>query len=138
MVALRSEQARVHHVLRSHRGYIVPRRDGRLICGSTAERVGYEKRVTAEGMQKILANAAELVPALADATVLESWCGLRPDTPDHLPCIGPTDIPGLLICAGHYRNGVLLTPVTVQMMREFVSNGRSTVANAEAYSPMRF
>lgn len=138
MAALRSERVEVRHVLRSHRGYIVPRRDGRLICGSTAERVGFEKRVTAEGLQKILASAAELVPALADAAVIESWSGLRPDTPDHLPCIGPTDVPGLLVAAGHYRNGILLAPITVHMMREYFETGATTVAHAENYSPLRF
>lgn len=138
MVALRSEQTSVRYVLRSHRGYIVPRKDGRLICGSTAERVGYEKRITPEGTQKILASAAELIPALAHASVVETWCGLRPDTPDHLPCIGPTDVRGLFIATGHYRNGVLLTPITVKMMREFVLEGRATLADAETYSPLRF
>lgn len=139
MAALHSDQTLVQHVLRSQRGYIVPRKDGRLICGSTAERAGYQKRVTPEGIEKILAAARELVPALAtEASVIETWSGLRPDTPDHLPCIGPTDVPGLFMATGHYRNGILLTPVTVKMMREFVLDGRTTVEGAEKYSPLRF
>jgi glycine oxidase len=138
MAALRSSTTELRNVLRSHRGYIVPRQDGRLICGSTAERVGFEKRVTADGLQKILTSAVELVPALADASVVESWSGLRPDTPDHLPSIGPTDVPGLFIAAGHYRNGILLTPITVHMMRNYLETGVTKVAGAENYSPMRF
>ena len=138
MAALHPATPVVRYVLRSHCGYIVPREDGRLICGSTAERVGYEKRVTPEGIEKILASARELAPALADAPVVETWCGLRPDTPDHLPCIGPTDVAGLFIAAGHYRNGVLLTPITVKTVREFVLEGRTTLPEAEKYSPMRF
>lgn len=138
MAALRPEKPVVQHVLRSHRGYIVPRQDGRLICGSTAERVGYEKRVTPEGIEKILSAARELAPALQDATVIETWSGLRPDTPDHLPALGPTDIRGLWIAAGHYRNGILLTPITARTMREYVTTGRTSLADAEKYSPLRF
>jgi len=138
MVALRSAQAPLAHVLRSHRGYIVPRKDGRQICGSTAERVGYEKRVTPEGVEKILGAARELVPGLSTATVQETWCGLRPDTPDHLPILGPTGLQGLWIAAGHYRNGILLTPITVKTMREYILTGRTTLADAQKYSPLRF
>ncbi len=138
MVALRPAQAAVRHVMRSHHGYIVPRKDGRLICGSTAERVGYEKRVTPEGIARILAAACELVPALRTAALVESWSGLRPDTPDHLPCIGPTDIAGLLVAAGHYRNGVLLAPITARTLCEYILTGNTTLAHKEKYSPLRF
>jgi len=138
MLALRADQQAVQHVLRSHRGYIVPRKDGRMICGSTAERVGYEKRVTPEGIEKILSAARELAPALSNATVVETWSGLRPDTPDHLPAIGPTDVRGLWIAAGHYRNGILLTPITAKTMVEYITTGKTSLADAQKYSPLRF
>lgn len=139
IVVLRSARVRVRHVLRSHNGYIVPRADGRLVCGSTAEpEAGFEKRVTPEGQQKILTAAMELVPALADAEVAETWCGLRPDTPDHLPALGPTDVQGLYMATGHYRNGLLLAPITARLLREWVVEGRTTSFAAEPFSPMRF
>lgn len=139
MVALRPEQMSLRHVVRSHSGYIVPRADGRLVCGSTAEpEAGFEKRVTPEGQQRILAAATELVPALSRAAVVETWSGLRPDTPDHLPSLGPTDVDGLLIATGHYRNGLLLAPITARLLREWVIEGRATSFAAEPFSPMRF
>jgi len=137
--ALRAEGATVRHVLRSHNGYVVPRADGRLICGSTAEpEAGFEKRVTPEGQQKILAAAVELAPALAGAAVVESWSGLRPDTPDHLPSLGATEVAGLYMATGHYRNGVLLAPITARLLREMIVEGGAKSFAVEAYSPMRF
>ncbi len=139
MLALRSQRVTVRHVLRSHQGYVVPRADGRLICGSTAEpEAGFEKRVTPEGQQKILNAAVELVPALADAEVLEAWSGLRPDTPDHLPSLGPTDIAGLYMAAGHYRNGILLSAITARLLREWIVEGTAKSFAVEPFSPMRF
>jgi glycine oxidase len=138
MLALRCEEVRVRHVLRSSRGYIVPRSDGRLICGSTSENAGYEKRVTPEGLQQIRAAAVELVPALAGAALVETWSGLRPDTPDHLPVLGPTDVRGLYVATGHYRNGILLAPITARILREFIVDGECSAGGVEKYSPMRF
>jgi glycine oxidase len=139
MIALRSARVRVRQVLRSHHGYVVPRADGRLVCGSTAEpEAGFEKRVTPEGQQRILSAAMELMPALADATVVETWCGLRPDTPDHLPALGPTDVQGLYMATGHYRNGVLLAPITARLLCEWMVEGRAKSFAAEPFSPMRF
>ncbi len=139
MVALRSERVKVRHVLRSHHGYIVPRADGRLICGSTAEpEAGFEKRVTPEGQRKIFDAAVELVPALADAAVIETWSGLRPDTPDHLPSLGPTDVEGLYMATGHYRNGILLSAITARLLREWIVEGGAKSFAVEAFRPMRF
>lgn len=139
MVAVRSELAPLRHVLRSHSGYVVPRADGRLVCGSTAEpEAGFERGVTPEGQQRILAAAKEVVPALGRAVVVEKWSGLRPDTPDHLPSLGPTDVEGLLMATGHYRNGLLLAPITARLMREWVIEGRAVSFATEAFSPMRF
>jgi len=124
-------------VLRSGRGYLVPRRDGRIVAGSTSEEAGYEKRVTPAGIHRILDNALDLCPALAGAEILDSWSGLRPGTPDDLPILGPTDIDGLLIATGHYRNGILLSAVTAKLIHEWVAIGRTSF-DSRAFSPMRF
>ena len=129
--------AGLRRVLLSERGYLVPRRDGRIVAGSTSEEVGFERRVTPAGMRKIFDAALELCPGLAGAEVLETWSGLRPGTPDDLPILGPTDIDGLLIATGHYRNGILLAPVTAKLIREWITGARGGF-DASAYSPLRF
>lgn len=137
MMAMRLPKLQLQKVLRSERGYIVPRADGRIIGGSTLENVGFTKENTPEGLRKIFEAVVELAPALKDAEIVETWSGLRPDTPDHLPIIGPTDIPGLLIATGHYRNGILLAPVTAKLIREWIVDGKTSL-NAERFSPLRF
>ncbi len=137
MVALRPSRIELHCVLRSPRGYVVPRSDGRVIAGSTLENVGFEKRLTPAGLAQILSAALELAPGLADAEVVETWCGLRPDTPDHLPVLGPTDVEGLIIATGHYRNGILLAPVTAKLVHEWLTEQRTSLP-CEAFSPLRF
>ncbi len=95
----------IRRVLRSERGYIVPRDFGSpqmLVVGSTLEHAGYEKGVTSGGMEKIFSGVNELVPELARAEITETWSGLRPGTPDQLPILGPTDQEGLLLATGHY------------------------------------
>jgi glycine oxidase len=137
MMALKPDGASLRRVLRSERGYLVPRRDGRIVAGSTSEEAGFERRVTPEGMCKIFDAALELFPGLAGAEVLETWAGLRPGTPDDLPILGPTDIEGLLIATGHYRNGILLAPVTTKLVGEWITQGRTTI-DATPFSPLRF
>jgi glycine oxidase len=137
MLALRPRGATLRRVLRSERGYLVPRRDGRMVAGSTSEEAGFEKNVTPEGVRKIFDAALELFPGLADAELVETWSGLRPGTPDDLPILGPTDVEGLLIAAGHYRNGILLAPVTAKLTRDWIIDGQTRL-DATAFSPLRF
>ena len=137
MVSLRCDAARIERVLWAERIYIVPRNDGRILCGATVEHVGFDKTVTAGGVHANLNAAIELAPILATARVEETWAGLRPDTPDHLPILGSTDIEGLLIATGHYRSGVLLTPITARLMSELVLQKTPTV-DCEKFSPLRF
>jgi glycine oxidase len=137
MIALQSETVDLHRVIRSERGYIVPRGNGRCVTGSTIENVGLEKRVTPQGISKILNAAIEMVPSLRNAAIVETWSGLRPDTPDHLPSLGSTDIEGLLIATGHFRNGILLAPITAKLIAEWITTQSNSV-NWEAFSPMRF
>jgi glycine oxidase len=140
MAALRYCGTPIRHVLRSERGYLVPRgmeSPQTVVLGSTLENVGYETRVTSGGLEKILGTANELVPELGKAEIIETWSGLRPGTPDQLPILGPVDIEGLVMATGHYRNGILLAPITAKLVREWITEGRTSL-DWEAFSPLRF
>jgi len=137
MIALRAEGFSIERVLWSDHVYLVPRNDGRILAGATVEYVGFEKKVTLGGLQKIVTAALQLAPALADAQVAETWAGLSPDAPDHLPIIGPTDLDGLLIATGHFRSGILLAPITAQLIREWITT-QNVSQDWARFSPMRF
>jgi glycine/D-amino acid oxidase-like deaminating enzyme len=137
MVALRCDAVKLRRDLWNGHLYLVPRTDGRIIAGATIEYEGFDRHVTAAGMKKILTGAIALVPGLQKARVEETWAGLRPDTPDHLPILGLTDQEGLLIATGHFRSGILLTPITAHLIREWVTTEKVSVDWA-AFSPMRF
>jgi len=137
MMALRCNSVKLKKDLWSGHMYLVPRNDGRIIAGSTVEYEGFDRSVTVAGMKKILAGALSLVPALESARLEETWAGLRPDSPDHLPILGPTDLEGLLIATGHFRSGILLTPVTARLIREWVTTQKVSEDWAP-FSPMRF
>lgn len=137
MVALRADEVKIERVLWSEKIYLVPRNDGRILAGATVEYVGFDKTLTAGGFEKILSAAIELAPGLAGARVEETWAGLRPDSPDHLPILGPTDFDGLLIATGHFRSGILLTPITARLLSEWITQQRVSV-DWERFSPMRF
>jgi len=137
IAALRCDALKMDRVLWSERIYLVPRNDGRVLAGATVEYLGFDKQVTAGGIEKILSAAIELAPALANARIDEAWAGLRPDSPDHLPILGPTDIHGLLIATGHFRSGVLLTPVTARLVREWITL-QSVSVDWDRFSPLRF
>jgi glycine oxidase len=137
MVALRADDLKIERVLWSEKIYLVPRNDGRILAGATVEYTGFERGLTAGGLEKILAGAIELSPGLASARVEETWAGLRPDSPDHLPILGTTDLDGLLIATGHFRSGILLTPITAQLVREWVTLQRVSL-DWDRFSPLRF
>jgi glycine oxidase len=136
MVAMRGG-AELERVVWSENVYLVPRNDGRILAGATVEYIGFEKTPTAGGLAKLLSAAIEVVPGLAGASLEEHWAGLRPDTPDHLPILGPTDMDGLLIATGHFRSGSLLAPITARLLREWITLGRVSV-DWRRFSPMRF
>ena len=139
MIALRSEAEKplLRHVVRSPRGYILPRADGRLVCGSTTENAGYDKSLTPAGLRQLLSAAIELVPAAARLPLADAWAGLRPDSPDHLPILGATDIENYFVATGHYRNGILLAPITAQLAGDAIL-GRKPQISLEPFSPLRF
>jgi glycine oxidase len=137
MIALRAKDLSIERVLWSDHVYLVPRNDGKILAGATVEYVGFDKNVTLGAVQKIITAALQLAPALAEAQIVETWAGLRPDAPDHLPIIGPTDLDGLLIATGHFRSGILLAPITAQLIREWVTT-QNVSHDWTRFSPMRF
>jgi glycine oxidase len=126
------------HVIYSPRGYLVPRRDGRLLAGSTTEQAGFEKRVTAAGVQTILSAALEISTRIASLPMTDSWAGLRPRAADTLPVLGPcAEIAGVFYATGHYRNGILLAPVTGELIAAAIVD--SVLPSAlSIFSPDRF
>ncbi|MBV9272199.1 MAG: glycine oxidase ThiO [Candidatus Eremiobacteraeota bacterium] len=100
--------------------YLVPRADGRLLVGATVERMGFDTHTTARGVHALLDAALRAMPALADFGVGEIWAGLRPGTPDERPFLGATALGGYLLATGHYRNGVLLAPITARYLGEAI------------------
>ncbi len=116
--------------------YLVPRDDGRLLVGSTLEFVGYEKRVTASAVRDLLTHAIALVPALGNAEIRDTWSNFRPYTEDELPLLGATRIASLFLSTGHYRNGILLAPISAEIVRAAVLGQRAPVPLA-AFRPER-
>lgn len=137
MMALRCDAVHLLRDLWLDHNYLVPRNDGRIIAGATVEYEGFDRSVTAGGLKKILTGAISLVPALENARIEETWTGLRPDSPDHLPILGPTDRDGLLIATGHFRSGILLAPITARLIREWVTSQKLSV-DCAPFSPPRF
>jgi glycine oxidase len=126
------------HVVYSPRGYIIPRTDGRILAGATTEHTGFEKRVTAEGVNIVSANAIEIAPVIGSLALRDSWAGLRPRAADDLPVLGEcAEVKGLYFAAGHYRNGILLTPVTGELIADQILSGFAPPVLA-AFSPDRF
>jgi glycine oxidase len=126
------------HVIYSPRGYVVPRRDGRLLAGSTTEHAGFDKRVTAAGLHGILSAALEISPQIGSLALTSFWAGLRPRAADGLPVLGPcAEIEGIFYAAGHYRNGILLAPITGELIAAAIVD-RVVPASLNIFSPDRF
>jgi glycine oxidase len=136
MLAVVSKRKLVQHVLRSPQVYIVPRSDGRILIGASVEEAGYDKRVVPNTIHRMHREALKLVPALAGARMLEDWAGLRPGTPDGLPILGDTHTPGYYVATGHYRDGILLTPVTARLMGQVIT-GEKPSLNLQPFSMER-
>ena len=115
---------------------MLPRQDGRILAGSTSEDRGFEKGVTDDIVDQLHSMAAEIVPALKKEPIIDSWSGLRPCSSDQLPILGNIlGIANLTVATGHYRNGILLAPVTARMIADHLSNGADI---PEPFSPSRF
>ncbi|WP_432249777.1 glycine oxidase ThiO [Streptomyces sanyensis] len=127
----------VRAVVRGSQVYLVPRESGELVVGATSEELGWDTTVTAGGVYELLRDAHELVPGITELPLVETRAGLRPGSPDNAPLLGRTALPGLLLATGHYRNGVLLTPVTGEVLAEVLAGGEPP-ATARPFSPRRF
>lgn len=123
--------------LRGVDAYLVPRAGGRLVVGATVEERGWDTSVTAGAVLELLRAAYELLPGTAELELVEAVAGLRPGSPDNAPLIGPGSVEGLLLATGHYRNGVLLTPVTADAIAAAVTEG-AVPSWAEPFLPTRF
>jgi glycine oxidase len=131
------EKNLVRHVVRTPDVYLIPRSDGRLVIGATLEEAGFDKQTVPATIQKLRQAAIDLVPKLADARMLEAWAGLRPGTPDKLPILGETSTPGYFAATGHFRDGILLAPVTARVMGQVIS-GQKEEFDLKAFGPGRF
>ena len=126
----------VQRAIRGPKVYIVPRGDGRYVVGATVEERGFDTTVTAGAVYELLRSGYELVPGLAEFELLECVAGLRPGSPDNAPFIGQSGVANLLVATGHYRNGILLTPLTADGIAELLVSGR-TPPELEPASPNR-
>lgn len=126
----------LQHVVRGPDAYLAPKSSGRLLIGATSEEMGFDTRVTAGGLYDLLEGAWEIVPGIYDLEVTDTWAGLRPASRDHAPVLGRA-APGVIYATGHYRHGILLTPVTAQEIARLVRTGE-TSSWLEPFSPQRF
>ena len=117
--------------------YIVVRPDGRVVLGATVEEQGFDERVTAGGVHELLQAGFELVPGITELELVETSVGLRPGSPDNAPLLGESSVEGLVLATGHYRNGILLTPVTGWAIAELLSTGTAPDV-ISPFSPRRF
>ena len=117
MILFRAEKGLLRRIVMHQGRYLIPRKDGRILCGSTLEYQGFQKQTTEQAKQELREFAYDLMPALRDLPVLNHWCGLRPGSPNGIPYIGEhPEIKGLYVNAGHYRNGVVLSPASVDLL----------------------
>lgn len=127
MLAVEHESPLVPHIIKGERCYLVPRGRNRTLVGATVERVGFDESVTESGIQGLLDCAAALEPRVKTARVVETWAGLRPGTPDDLPVLGTDrDVAGIYYATGHYRNGILLAPITAHIITDLILKGGTT------------
>jgi glycine oxidase len=117
IVAFGAGEKPVDHVVYSRRGYIVPRRDNRILAGSTTEFVGFDKSVTSSALQTLIEVATEISPRMAAFEIIDQWSGLRPHASDGMPVVGQMrGLDNLTIATAHYRNGILLAPITAEIV----------------------
>jgi glycine oxidase len=125
------------HVIRTSEIYLIPRSDGRIIVGTTVEEAGFNKRTDVATIQRLHRAAIDLVPELRNARILEDWAGLRPGTPDALPILGATATKGYYVATGHFRDGILLAPITARLMTQVIE-GDGPDYDLTSFSPTRF
>jgi glycine oxidase len=127
----------VRAIVNGHSLYLVPRASGEIVVGATVEEQGFDRRVTAGAVYELLRDAQRVLPALAELELAETAAGLRPGTPDNLPIVGESGVPGLILATGHGRNGFLLTPITAQIVAGVIGLGPA-VPEGVVCAPSRF
>ena len=130
MLALKMESSvALQKVIRTPRAkyatdvYLVPKNNGRLVIGATSEEMGFDTQLTAGGLFELLRGAWEAVPGIYELPILETWAGLRPGSRDNAPILGPTEVKNMIMATGHYRNGILLTPITAREISSLILTG---------------
>ena len=138
MLAVSNVPVLISHAIHDDEIYLIPRPSGELLIGATIERVGFERAVTPDGLGGLIAQAVALVPEIGRRPITRSWCGFRPATPDGLPVLGPwPDVAGLFVATGHYRNGILLAPITAAVMADCIVDGKAP-DSITPFLPQRF
>lgn len=127
----------LRHVIRAPEVYLIPRSDGRILVGTTVEEAGFDKRTDVDTIQRLHRAGIALIPELRNAKILEDWAGLRPGTPDALPILGETSTRGYYVATGHFRDGILLAPITAGLMAQ-VMDGKESDYDLAPFSPARF
>jgi glycine oxidase len=127
----------IQHVVRAPEVYVIPRSDGRILLGATVEDAGFDKRVDPDTIQRLRQAGVDTIPELANMRIHDAWAGLRPGTPDDLPILGETTLPGYFAATGHYRDGIMLAPITAHVMTQLLT-GHKPDFDLTAFSPLRF
>ncbi len=127
----------VHHVVRTPDIYIIPRSDGRILLGATVEDAGFDKRTDPRTIQRLYRAGLAIAPILSSTRIHDAWAGLRPGSPDDLPILGETAIPGYFAATGHYRDGIMLAPATADAMAQLIT-GQQPFVDLAPFSPLRF
>ena len=127
----------VEHVVRTPEVYIIPRSDRRILLGATVEDAGFDKRTDAETVEKLYRAAVKVVPKIGEMRIHDAWAGLRPASPDKLPILGETSLRGYFAATGHYRDGIMLAPLTAELMTQLITGARLEF-DLEPFSPVRF
>ena len=138
MLAVSNVPVLVSHAMHGDEIYLVPRPSGELLIGATVEHVGFERALTPDGLGGLIAQAVALVPGIGRRAITRSWLGFRPAAPDGLPVLGPwPEVAGLFVATGHYRNGILLAPVTASVLTACIVDGK-TPDSITPFLPDRF
>jgi glycine oxidase len=138
MLCLVSPSRRLlRHVIRAPEVYLIPRSDGRIIVGTTVEEAGFDKRTDVATIQRLHRAAISLIPELRNARIVEDWAGLRPGTPDALPILGVSSTAGYYAATGHFRDGILLAPITAKVMAQVIQ-GKTPDLDLAPFTPARF
>jgi len=131
LVMLEERPPRASTIVFEGHSYVVPRGDGRVVCGSTMEDVGHRREVTAAGVQSILSSVMAVMPRLGEAELVRSWCNFRPAvaSPSGAPLVGASAVPGLFLATGHHRNGILLAKATADAVADAIMKASSPIVS---------